>query len=111
MRAARACSNPLCEHFWLMVPLSIDYFAAQLKQSFTFAPPTDKEATTDDMSKYVRKLGRKVWQWAVLFEDVPAPGTECAVVETYFSYELGRYVRKETYYFCDDCNEVLEKAS
>ncbi len=110
MSGERACSNPLCEHFRLMVPEGRDFFAVRLKESSVSRAPSSELVKPEDLTYRVRHLGRKVWKWIVdRHSDLPGPW--CAYVETYFAYDRGEYIRKEWYYFCDDCNEVLEKAS
>ncbi len=110
MSGQRACSNPLCEHFWRMVPNDWDHFAWVLKEPVPPVPTEEPiELTTESNA---RRLGRVVWKWIVAPEDqYDFQPPWCAKYIWHFSHEVARDVLTEWYYFCTDCNEVLEKVN
>lgn len=107
----RACSNPLCSHFRLIVPEGLDHFRWALQEKAPLIPSLDEVELTTEYP--VRRLGRKMWEWIVTQEDHygSCPRGCVAKIIWFYSWEKDREVCTERYYFCEDCNEVLEKAN
>ena len=111
MNGERACSNPLCSHFWRMVPEGLDHFCWALKQEAPILRDLRKDLATSTES-LVRRLGRVVYKWVIDPKDYDSINRDCCAKIVWFhSFEKDRDELTEWYYFCDDCNEVLEKAS
>jgi len=103
----RACANPLCEHFWRMVQDGWDHFAWVLQEEVPSIWPAEESFEIN-----TRRLGRKLYRWCIAPEDQKTtPQNIVSRVEWRHNFEKYREDMIESYYFCDNCDEVLIKAT